>query len=524
MRPRISLRDALSDPALLAHVLAGDSWLPWRVLEIAAMGEPLTDSERVLFKQLTGREREPLQRVNEFEAVVGRRGGKTSAMAALATYLSACCDHSDALARGETGVLLCVAQDQRVAKKLLDFVEANLSDSPILHQLIKARSQDSIELTNNISIEVRPASRTKLRGPSYIGIICDELAFWFTDASFAHPDVEVIAAARPGLLTTGGPLIMASSPYAKMGVLWDTFRKHYGPDGAASVLVAKGSTRDFNQTIPQAEIDRELERDPARNTAELLAQFRDDLESYVSFEVVQSCIGSYFEMPPARSTSYYAWTDPSGGSDDSFSLSISHRDGERVVIDCIREVKPPFSPEQVIIEFVSVLKSYRCHRVSGDRYGGAFPQEQFNKRGVRYNPSERNKSEIYRDFLPLLNSGRMVLPRNDRLVRQLCSLERTTARGSGRDNIDHPTGQHDDVANCVAGAAVLAAAGAGYNLDLLAKATAWDDEPAPEPSYFQVQAERRHAELLRRYGQPVCPWSRDDIPEHLRADFDACRS
>ena len=51
------------------------------------------------------------------------------------------------------------------------------------------------------------------------------------------------------------------------------------------------------------------------------------------------------------------------------------------------------------------------------------------------------------------------LPRNDRLVRQLTSLERTTARGSGRDNIDHPPGQHDDVSNCVAGSAVLAAAG-----------------------------------------------------------------
>jgi hypothetical protein len=46
--------------------------------------------------------------------------------------------------------------------------------------------------------------------------------------------------------------------------------------------------------------------------------------------------------------------------------SCAHRDGERVIIDCIREVKPPFSPEQVIIDFVSVLKSYRCHRVSGD--------------------------------------------------------------------------------------------------------------------------------------------------------------
>jgi len=501
MKPRTSLRDALSDPALLAHVLRGPSWLPWRVLLIAAMGEALTDAERPIFTKLTGRAREPLQRVNELASVVGRRGGKTSGMAALATYIAACCDHSDALARGETGVLLCVAQATGVAVKLLDFIEANLSDSEILRQLIKGRTQDSIELTNNISIEVRPASFRKLRGPTYVGIIADELAFWFVDSSYANPDVEVLAAARPGLLTTGGPLIMASSPYAKMGVLWDTFRKHYGPDGAPGVLVARGGTRDFNQTIPQAEIDRELERDRARNTAELLAEFRGDLESYVSVEVVESCVGSYYEMAPAAGTNYYCFTDPSGGSDDSFTLSISHRDGERVIIDCIREVKPPLSPEQVIIDFVSVLKNYRCRRVSGDRYGGEFPREQFKKRGISYVVSEKVKSDIYVDFLPLLNSGRVMLPRNEKLVRQLCSLERTTVRGSGKDTIDHPRDRnmHDDLANAVAGAAVLAAKRSYPSGLEWVNGSGSEADAAAEAAEYQAEKFRQHVLVSSGY-------------------------
>jgi hypothetical protein len=46
---------------------------------IAAMGEALTDEERVTFTALTGRAQEPLQRVEEFAAVVGRRGGKSRA-------------------------------------------------------------------------------------------------------------------------------------------------------------------------------------------------------------------------------------------------------------------------------------------------------------------------------------------------------------------------------------------------------------------------------------------------------------
>ena len=89
MRPTHHTARCAERSTLCSGMCCGSiSWLPWRVLLIAAMGEALTDDERPIFKQLTGRAREPLQRVNEFEAVVGRRGGKTTAMAALATYLS----------------------------------------------------------------------------------------------------------------------------------------------------------------------------------------------------------------------------------------------------------------------------------------------------------------------------------------------------------------------------------------------------------------------------------------------------
>ena len=91
-------------------------------------------------------------------------------------------------------------------------------------------------------------------------------------------------------------------------------------------------------------------------------KFRNDLEGYVAYEVVEACIGCYFEMAPARSTSYYAFTDP-----ESAAATIVHarhqppsnhrRIDGRVVIDCIREFRPPFSPEQVIIDLVSVLKT-----------------------------------------------------------------------------------------------------------------------------------------------------------------------
>ena len=107
----------------------------------------------------------------------------------------------------------------------------------------------------------------------------------------------------------------------------------------------------------------------------------------------------------------------------------------------------------MVEEFASLIRSYRCSKVFGDRYGGEWPREQFQKRGVFYEPAEKSKSELYVDLLPLINSGAVHLLDHDRLVLQITSLERRTSRG-GKDSIDHAPGAHDDIANAVAGALV----------------------------------------------------------------------
>jgi hypothetical protein len=434
----------------LGGALPGPSWSAWRIMLIAGMGEPLKDSERESFTKLTGREREPLQRVEEATFIVGRRGGKSRANATLATYIAALCEHN--LVRGERGVVLCIAPDQRQAKIVLDYAEAAFAASPILKQLIAGRTSDALELSNGIAIEVRAASFRRLRGPTYVAVIADEAAFWYSDEWSGNADVEILNACRPGLLTTRGPLIIASSPYARRGVLWTAFKKHFGPEGDPLILVARGSSRDFNPSLPQSVIDREFAKDAASAAAEYGAQFRTDIESFVPIEVVERCVGDYAERAPLLEHVYYGFVDPSGGSADSFTLAISHGEGTNTIVDAVREVKPPFSPEGVVADFTVLLRSYRVRLVWGDRYAGEFPRELFRRHGIGYALSQKPKSDFYRDLLPLLNSGRVVLPRNDRLVSQLVGLERRTTR-AGKDSIDHAPGGHDDLINSVAGAA-----------------------------------------------------------------------
>jgi hypothetical protein len=62
------------------------------VILLAAMGEPLTKDELKTFTKFTGRTEAPDKRIDELWCVIGRRGGKSRALAVLAVYLAGLCD------------------------------------------------------------------------------------------------------------------------------------------------------------------------------------------------------------------------------------------------------------------------------------------------------------------------------------------------------------------------------------------------------------------------------------------------
>jgi hypothetical protein len=375
-------------------------------------------------------------------------------------------DHRQFLAPGERGTVIVIATDRKQARTILRYIRGLLTKVPMLARMIERETSEGFDLNNAVTIEIGTASFKSTRGYTVVAALCDELAFWAPENS-AEPDFEILAALRPGMSTIPGAMLLcASSPYARRGALWDAHRRHYGKDNDP-VLVWQAPTLTMNPSVPKRIIDEAYERDPISAAAEYGAQFRTDVEAFLGREAVDACIPDNIrERPRASGTSYTAFVDPSGGSSDSMTLAIGHREGDVAVLDVIRERKPPFSPEDVVSEFAALLKSYGISSVTGDRYGGEWPRERFQVHGVRYEPATNSKSELYRDFLPLLNSKTAELLDNDRLVTQLIGLERRTARG-GRDSIDHTPGAHDDLANAVAGVCVLAAKRSTYRLENL---------------------------------------------------------
>lgn len=340
------------------------------------------------------------------------------------------------------------------ASKAMGYISGLFASVPHLHGMWQAETFDTIRTTNQVDIQARPASWRTIRGGTFVAGVGDEVCFWRSEET-SNPDSEVLNAVRPGLATTGGPLIVISSVHARKGEAFATWEKHFGPDGDPMILVAHAASRTMNSSLPEKLVQRALDRDRAVAGAEYLSEWRSDVETFVDRSVVMRATPSgLVELPPSSVIRYSAFTDPAGGSGaDSFTLSIAHKEGEDAVLDAVREATPPFSPEMVTKEFSALLKSYGVSKVVGDRFAGEWPRERFREHGITYEPSSRTKSDIYVAALPALNSGRARLLDIPRLTSQLCALERRTARG-GRDSVDHPRRAHDDVANAACGALV----------------------------------------------------------------------
>ena len=442
----VTIRDAMTDPALFGEQFGGDSWGAWRALLAGFYGLALDDAEAAHWYALTGRTA-PTQPHEELWKVVGRRAGKTYDAALLAVYEAAFRDHRDHLAPGEVATVRVMAADRAQARSVFRYITGLIESNPMLTAMVQRQDRESIELTNRTVIEVGTASYRTARGYTFAAIIADEIAFWRSEDS-ANPDSEIIAAVRPGLATLGGPLIALSSPYAKRGELWEHYRRHYGQSDDP-VLVAQAPSRTLNPTLPQRVIDEAYERDPASAAAEYGAEFRTDVEAFVSREALDGCTRpSPLELPPVSATSYSAFVDPAGGGADEFTLAIGHRDGERLVVDALRARTG--TPAAIVEEYASLLKTYNVREAVSDRYAGSWPADEFKRQGIRIEQAAKPKSDLYRDTLAALNSGQVELPPDSRALTQFQALERRTSR-AGRDSIDHPPGGHDDRANAIAG-------------------------------------------------------------------------
>jgi hypothetical protein len=518
--PTITLTRALVDPNIFGATFGDDSFWTWRVVGKLIDGIELTEQREIeLFETCTGRSynRHERRRLRRLFILAGRRAGKDRFFSAIAVWRAAlCANWSSHISAGEGAVVIVVAKDRRQAAILRNYC-TGLLRAPLLAAEVVRTTGDLVEFRNGGSIEVHANDAGAIRGRSAIAVLGSEACHWTTLEHSASSDEEVAAAAEPSLAMCpdDGIMLLGSSVHRRRGLMFKRYRQLWANDDA-DALVWLAPSQTMNPALPKSVVTRALADDAPRARAEYLSQWRDDIADFVTEAAIRACVTpGISERPRKRGITYFAFADPSGGSSDSFAAAVGHVDAGRdtIVLDAVREVPAPFSPEMACAEIASFLKSYGLTTATGDRYSGAWVAEQLGKFGITYKPSDAPKSELYLSALSAINSRRLELIDHARMIGQFTSLERRPGRN--RDFIDHPEGSnwHDDCANVAAGIAHLGIAAPRYTLRPWADADA--DDPAVARMRRAIASNEKEWGWARRAPKPA--W---DI-EQMIAERDA---
>jgi hypothetical protein len=452
----VTIVDALRDPQLLGGLPAFrdlSTWAAWIAFLKAFYGLALDAAELALFRQHTARQAPRTGGYAEACAIVGVQSGKSCIAGAVGAFEAAI--RAAATSRqGRTLYLPLIAQDLRGAQRVLFGYVRSAFEAPLLHQMIVRETADALELENGTTVAVYPCRPSAVRGIGAPLVIVDELAF-FVATDGRPTDREMLRAVRGRVAATGGRVLILSSPYGAAGALYDLHRQHYGREDALT-LVWQGAAPQMNPTLPAEYLERMAQDDPDAYRSEVLGEFRAGLSTFLDPEALDAVVArGVRERAPEPGLRYAGFADPSGGRSDAFTAAVAHLDSSRVaVLDALRAWAPPFNPSGVVAEAAAFFRSYGVTTARGDKYAAEFVSEAFRANGIRYEPSELDRSGIYLELLPLVNSGRVRLLDLPELLREFRGLERR--RGTaGRDRVDHGPRGHDDQANAVAGVLTL---------------------------------------------------------------------
>jgi hypothetical protein len=155
--------------------------------------------------------------------------------------------------------------------------------------MIVRETDFAVELSNNISIEVRSSNFKTVRGFTVVAAIVDEIAYLPQEDS-AIPDAELLSAIRPAMSSIPRSLLICSStPYASAGELHRAACAHFGHD-ESEVAFFNAATLVANPALDARIVEQAFEADPVVAASEYgvggFVAFRSDCEKLFTEEML----------------------------------------------------------------------------------------------------------------------------------------------------------------------------------------------------------------------------------------------
>lgn len=385
----------------------------------------------------------------------GRQVGKSTTLATLALF--------EAATRSNVLVLV-VSAGEEAAKRLLADCVSLASNSASLAGSIVDDGKSLLTLTNGSTIRSVPASVRQIRGWPVDLLIIDEAAFIEND---------IWQAAEPAIIARkGSRVVMTSSPW---GGVEDFFRRSWnrGMDHPDGMYEAWHWPSDTSPLVDKALLEQIRQNNtPEYFRREYLAEWTDDAGSYFTESELMGSVASY-EMCPPEDLEWFldGRFAAAGGIDwglndanvltlvsvlEDFGLNRELLGDKLPLFIPWYEAKHKWPYSQFISRIVETAKFYHLPVIASETNGvGQYPttmlDEKLAEAGFHSTVAPvvtdvRRKQSGFGMIKGLLQTQRLVLPRDPELLKQLRGLEFEQLPGGGlRIAVPERSG-HDDVA------------------------------------------------------------------------------
>lgn len=167
------------------------------------------------------------------------------------------------------------------------------------------------------------------------------------------------------------------------------------------------------------------------------------------------------EIPYDYQKFYVAFVDASGGGQNAYSLSIAYKElqllenGEfqEIVVQVLKKATSFAHTKITTAQYAGYCKKYNIYQVVGDKYSGDWVSNEFLSNGIVYEKCDKNKSDLYKNAIPIINQRRVKYLDDGKTVGSTqTQLEAIESRPMG----DHykytrPENVNDDSANVLVG-------------------------------------------------------------------------
>jgi len=416
-------------------------------------------------------------------AVCGARGGKSYLLGALYSLWRALTADLSRLAPGELASAVVVAPDLRLARQELRFVTGAARSVPSIASCVEREDSDAVVLRRPdgraVAVEVLPATRggSAVRGRSLLAAVLSEAGF-FRDADSVVNDEEVFHAVAPRVMP-GGLVVIASTPWAAMGLLHDEFTRNFGhPVTALACHAPTLLLRDGDAGIA-AMVARERARDSDNARREFDAMFMAtsnrlafgrELDAATVDDIPTGrVVAPWLACDPAERSDGFGWSWgygllPLAERDRLPVMRVSASGAQSIVRDAAGAIVlqptvarativvagsgefPPDTPwDHIAARLAAHCRSWGIGEVWGDQRGDAGMSSLLRPHGVRYRSfhwTQESKVEAVEHLVRLMREGRLLIKRGacDGMIAELRAMQFRPRDGG---SLDYRTGGLD---------------------------------------------------------------------------------